>query len=204
VVLAVLQAVLLLVCSLPASARTIWTYTEIQRPIGAELAVLPTFDGPSGYPSRIRELQVTIANHSERLVAIQWDLSVLVLPEGVSERVIHTGVRYVEQGKPQAPTAIAPQSRADEVIWPASYCSASDDGWVHLPILIDDGDVVKLYLVWEQDGEQRGEQWAWRFESTVEQEEPREFDWGTTLTWVIVLGSLVILGTILQFLGLTE
>jgi len=40
----------------------------------------------------------------------------MVLPSGIGERIIHSGVRIVSKAAPQAPTAIAPHSNTTETV----------------------------------------------------------------------------------------
>ncbi|MGB9757931.1 MAG: carboxypeptidase-like regulatory domain-containing protein [Candidatus Bipolaricaulaceae bacterium] len=108
-------------------------------------------------------LKITIRNKSNESITILWDECSLVTPYGVSERIIHKGVRFEDKAAPQAPTLIAPQSWLDEVVWPAKRIEWIVDEWIKWPIPVDDGSRIRLHLTWRtQEGRQRSASWSWR------------------------------------------
>jgi len=109
-----------------------------------------------GTSASARSLTVRIKNISSTSVTIHWDSCSLVFPGGRSERIIHTGVRYVESAKPQAETTIPPGAYIEEAIWPAN---------IHDPIRIpSEGTQIKLYVSWtDKTGKHEG-LWTWNVE----------------------------------------
>ena len=108
-------------------------------------------------------LTVRIKNISSTSVTIHWDSCSLVFPGGRSERIIHTGVRYVESAKPQAETTIPPGAYIEEAIWPANMSTYYKiTGWTHDPIRIpSEGTQIKLYVSWtDKTGKHEGP-WTW-------------------------------------------
>jgi hypothetical protein len=136
----------------------------IEEPVGAplKLSIAPIIKG-----SKITHMELVLTNNTGGPVVIDWDRCALILPPARAERVIHTGVRYLEKAGLQAPTIIPPFTEVQEAIWPANYIHWVGSDWREEPIEIATGDVIRIYLTWEVDGQKAGGAWAYRFSSAT-------------------------------------
>jgi hypothetical protein len=154
---------LLAIAGTSASAKRVSSVRVEQVPDESvhSIQVRATFHGLNeSYAISIEGLDVVLTNDSSTLLTILWDECVMVFPSGISERVIHTGVRIIDKAAPQAPTAIAPHSSAHETVWPSSHVSSSGDPEEYLLL----GDLtVRLYLTIQDSTGKHTEDWAWRF-----------------------------------------
>ena len=104
-------------------------------------------------------IELTITNKTDAPVTIIWDESALVLPNGESSRLIQGELRFIHIGLPQAPTPIAPFSKAKVVVWPVSRIVET---WT-LPIPLEDGARLRLHLTWQTTRSKESGFWEWSF-----------------------------------------
>ena len=196
--------------SLGLAARSTWSYFQVNEVSSNTLSLVGTFDiSPLGSArsldvvisplGRARSLDVVILNPTDSLLTILWDESAMILPGGVSARVIHTGVRIIDKAAPQAPTAIAPHSRTTEAIWPVSHVTIRE----YFPadsIRLWNNCRISLYLTIQDASGKRTDNWTWVFTETEVATTPREpinwWFWGSVFLVLFVIGSLVQAGVL--------
>ena len=69
---------------------------------------------------------------------INWDNAAWVNPEGVSSRVIHSGVRLMDRNSPQSPSIIVRNGKLTDIIIPSDniyYESGQYGGWRYLGLI---------------------------------------------------------------------
>jgi len=142
--------------------------------------------------SNLSGISLSIQNQSDETVTVLWDESSVVDPSGLSQRIIHTGVRFMDKAQPQAPTPIPPDSRVEVSIWPADRFVFVLDTWLPRPIPVKDGESLRINLTWRTPtGGQRSASWSWR--ATIVERSP--------VFWIsAVLGVLVGLGLLILLL----
>ena len=69
-----------------------------------------------------------LKNKTNHSIRIPWDDIVFINPGGRSMRVIHSGIRYIDRNKEQAPSIVAKNSVLDDILVPADYIYYLDDG----------------------------------------------------------------------------
>ena len=192
--------------SLGLAARSTWSYFQVNEVSSNTLSLVGTFDiSPLG---SARSLDVVILNPTDSLLTILWDESAMILPGGVSARVIHTGVRIIDKAAPQAPTAIAPHSRTTEAIWPVSHVTAREY-FSTASIRLWNNCRISLYLTIQDASGKRTDNWTWVFTRTVVPEPPQTsatpeaprkpinwWFWGSLFLVLVILGSLVQAGVL--------
>jgi len=169
---ALLSLVLAVIPSLNAKAS--WHYSLIVAPDNGAVTVSGQFEIRYG---QVASILLSIVNLSDSLVSVLWDDSALVLPDGSSGRLIHTGVRYVEVAKPQAPTPIPPRSRATEAIWPVNQLYQLGSQWEYHRIKLVNECVIKLFLTIEEQIGKHTYEWAWRFQESRPASAPSDQKW---------------------------
>jgi len=176
--------------SLGLAARSDWSYYPTNEASSNTLALTGTFNISSA--GSASGFNVTIFNREGSLQTILWDESVMVLPSGESSKVIHTGVRIIDKAAPQAPTSIAPYSRATEAIWPithvriSKYLSNSS-----VPLSLWNNCTISLYLTIQDASGKTTENWTWVFT-----EVPRKpINWWL---WIGIFFGIGLIGMILD------
>ncbi len=170
--------VLLVVLSFGVNAKTSW-YTEPAssnraNSLDVELSAAVSQSG------EVSGLSLLLTNPSDTLLSIVWDESAMAR-NGISEKLIHTGVLTVSTAVPQSPTPIAPHAVASEAIWPASLVTPG-----RIQTFTLSGDfILKLYLTIQGGADKHTELWAWRFIATTQEEPP--FRLSPFWTWFIVI-----------------
>jgi len=115
-------------------------------------------------------LSLRITNTSTTGITIDWDECALVLPNGRSERIIHTGVRFISRAEPQAVTAIPPGAHIEESVWGANMTSYVrllglwKTDWVRIPFGKSE---FRLYLTWRDSRGTHQGIWQWQVERTL-------------------------------------
>lgn len=183
-----------------AKARSTWSYSPLPSSETRSLQLIGTFDVSS--LGRAQSLVLTIINQSSNLVTVLWDECAMVLPDGSSQRIIHTDVRIIDRAAPQAPTAIAPNSRTTESVWPSQYFSIGK--YVHeRDISLQDQGIIRLYLTCQIGDGRHTEEWAWVFAEHIIPEPEREprkpINWGF---WLGILGAWTLFVGILYATGI--
>jgi len=179
--------------SIGAAARSDWSYS-LAEGTSHSITLVGMFYVSSG--GSARGLDVVMTNSTDSLLTILWDESAMVLPDGQSARVIHTGVRIIDKAAPQAPTAIAPNSRATEAVWPASHVTTSE----YFPtqsVRLWNNCTISLYLTIQDNTGKHTEHWKWVFTERVVPAAPRRevrinwWLWGGIILGLALLGWLV-------------
>jgi len=83
-------------------------------------------------------LSFLLANHTDRSIRIIWDEAAYVDANGVSHRVIHEGVKYIDRSASQPPSVVPPNSEIHDSIIPVDhvyFMSGQYGGWGELPLL---------------------------------------------------------------------
>ncbi len=88
-------------------------------------------------------LGVTIANKSAQPMFIDWEQCAMVI-NGISERCIHSGIKYIEKANPQPRTIIAPSAILSDVLSPVSYITWLDRSYLSLPSMWNIMPIVAL------------------------------------------------------------
>ena len=180
------------------AGKTVWSYAPVTDSSAHTIMLTGRFYIDTFLTQTVDGLDASISNPTDLVVSILWDESAMVLPDGTSARVIHTGVRIINKAAPQAPTAIAPHSRTTEAIWPSSY--VSDSGSLqHIPITPN--CTIRLYLTLQDQLGKHTEDWAWFFTKNVTPEPakaPIRINWWL---WGSILFALWAFGTYLESQG---
>lgn len=116
---------------------------------------------------------ITLYIHSlaNETVTILWDESAFIDPSGLSERLIHSGVRFIERSLQQAPTPVPPGSRVEVAVWPSDRIKWTGE-WQLIPISVRVGDRIGISLTWKTvSGKQGSTTWIWRSRVTLPSDE---------------------------------
>ena len=76
-------------------------------------------------------VDLLIKNRSNKVMNVKWDSCAIVGPDGVSMRVIHSGVRVAQKEQAQTPTVIPPDAQVSDVMFPADKVVMDNvyEGW---------------------------------------------------------------------------
>lgn len=172
-----------IVLTVPAKAITV---AVIEQPGSSSIQVQAAFRSS---PSTISEMRIRINSISDAGVAIHWDGCSLELPDGRSERIMHTPVPHDAIDDSQAETLVSPGTYTQQSIWPGSMSQFSfSSGRVEqAPITVPrSGGTLGLLLAWrDADGDHQG-LWVWEV-----QRQPVDS------TWLYVLGIVLVLGVVM-------
>jgi len=86
-------------------------------------------------------LHFIVENLAESTLALQWDEAAFVGLEGTADRVIHTGVKYMDTGKSLPPTIVPRGTKHSDAVIPASNIHWSEGSrfvpgqWTIRPLL---------------------------------------------------------------------
>lgn len=90
---------------------------------------------------------IVIKNNSDATVAVEWDRWALVDQKGSTQRLVHSGIRYIARNEAQVPSVIAPHSKLADTIVPADAVSYLNRNWTILPYLPMESGKFDLKLV---------------------------------------------------------
>lgn len=104
----------------------------------------------------VNNIHIYVYNRSDKTITLPWDNVSYISADGTANRVIHSGVRYINKTAPQTPSIIPPESSLDDVMIPTDniyYDGAL--GWMIHPIITtaDVGSKIRVVLPFEFDGE---------------------------------------------------
>lgn len=89
-------------------------------------------------------LGVRIENKTSHTIRVIWDNAAFVDKDGESQRVMHSGVRYIERDQPQPPSVIVRGGHIEDVIIPTEYVRPSSSlGWDEMSFFPITGSVAK-------------------------------------------------------------
>lgn len=74
------------------------------------------------------KVSFAIQNKTKRPMFIDWEQSALVI-NGVSERCVHSGVKYTDKEKSQSKSVLAPSSMFSDILIPACNISFNDESY---------------------------------------------------------------------------
>jgi len=83
-----------------------------------------------------------LTNKTSHSVKIIWDETVYVDESGMSKRVMHSGVKYINKSNPQPPTTVVRGATISDIVFPTDnvyYVSGKYGGWRELPLLPNNG-----------------------------------------------------------------
>jgi len=83
------------------------------------------------------QFSFNLLNKSDHSIKIIWDEAVYVNENGSSQKVFHSGVKYIDRNNTQPPTTIVKGASIDDLIMPtdnAYYVSGQYGGWTELPL----------------------------------------------------------------------
>jgi len=79
----------------------------------------------------------TLANKTSHSIKIEWDEAVYVNEDGMSQRVMHSGVKYIDRNSPQPPTTIVRNATISDIVMPSDnvyFVSGKYGGWTEKPL----------------------------------------------------------------------
>jgi len=110
-----------------------------------------------------RRIGFALLNISEEAIIIDWSRSSITLPSGEASNIMHEGTKYVDAGRYSAPIIVPAGSTVLDSVIPTKRINyTSDDGWEILPMRIEGGAELGLYLTLTVDGEDRGYDFRFR------------------------------------------
>lgn len=78
-----------------------------------------------------------LQNKTDHSIKIIWDEAVYVNEDGLSMRVMHSGVKYIDRNNPQPPTTVVRNAKIEDLIMPTEnvyYASGKYGGWRTNPL----------------------------------------------------------------------
>ena len=89
-------------------------------------------------PSQYR-ISFILTNKTDHSIKIVWDEAAYVDENGISHRVVHSGVKYADLNTPQPPSVVVRKSTIGETLHPTDYVYylGGDVGWRDDPLLPD-------------------------------------------------------------------
>jgi len=85
-----------------------------------------------------------LTNKTSHSIQIIWDEAAYVDVSGMSKRVMHSGVKYIDRNNPQPPTTIVRGGTISDIVFPTDnvyYVSGQYGGWREHPLLPQHGIV---------------------------------------------------------------
>ncbi len=76
-----------------------------------------------------------LTNRTDHSIKIIWDEAAFIDLSGASHRVLHSGVRYLDKGSPQARSVVAKGASLSDVVIPADYVEWGYSRWVNKPLV---------------------------------------------------------------------
>ncbi|SFN09845.1 hypothetical protein SAMN05421738_106192 [Algoriella xinjiangensis] len=87
-----------------------------------------------------------LENKSDSSIKILWDEASYIDENSSSNRIIHSGVKYIDASKPQPPTIIIKKANLEDIIIPAKNVYFSSSSW-------EVSNLFKKYLYNEEEKE---------------------------------------------------
>lgn len=92
-------------------------------------------------------IAINLENKSDYTMKINWDNSAFINESGVSQRVIHSGVRLIDRNSPQASTILVRKGKIEDFIVPTDniyFQSGKYGGWRYKDLTVTNADVSLL------------------------------------------------------------
>lgn len=102
-----------------------------------------------------KQFEFILTNKTSHSIKIIWDEAAFIDGDGISKRVIHSGIKYNERSAPQPVSVVAKGSSISDLLCPADNVYLdSYFGWMANPIITeaDIGKTVQLLLPFEIEG----------------------------------------------------
>jgi hypothetical protein len=83
------------------------------------------------------QISFVLTNKTDHSIKIVWDEAAYVDENGVSHRVMHEGVKYIDRNNPQPPTVVVRKGTIVDSIFPTDYVyyvSGEYGGWREKPL----------------------------------------------------------------------
>jgi hypothetical protein len=172
-------ALLVLTACVPVRPITTLQYDvglrEVQRPAAAQQrygdqVITPVRDSAGKYRFEDKLIAATffvwpnyiaigLENRSEYPIQISWTEAAFVDPKGLSQPVMHAGVKYTDCASPKAPSVVVAKGRITDEIVPCNYVQLGYGSWIemdYLPnfsyVLLDSADAIASRLDKEMKG----------------------------------------------------
>jgi hypothetical protein len=94
-----------------------------------------------------RTIAFSLENKTDYSIKIPWDEAAYVDENGRSHRVMHSGVKYSEREKPQAPSIVVRKGTIEDIVQPTHLVyyregyygryTSTPGGWEEKPLLVD-------------------------------------------------------------------
>ncbi len=85
-----------------------------------------------------RGISFILSNKTDHSIKIIWDEVSYVDSLGISHRVMHSGIKYIDRNNPQPPTVIVRKGTVNDLLFPTDYVryvSGRYGGWTNDPLL---------------------------------------------------------------------
>ena len=92
------------------------------------------------WSATVSEFSFVLNNKTDHSIKIVWDEAAYVDIDGISQRVMHAGVKYADRNSSQPPTVVVRKGIASDLIIPSDniyYVSGTYGGWRKEPLLPD-------------------------------------------------------------------
>ena len=80
------------------------------------------------------QFSFSLINKSNYSIKIVWDEATYVSENGISQKVLHKGVRYVDRNSSQPMTTVVKGTEISDVIMPTNHIDYSSNGWKEIPL----------------------------------------------------------------------
>lgn len=83
------------------------------------------------------QFNFTLTNKSEHTLKIVWDDAVYISTDGTSQKIMHSGVKYIDRNNSQPATTVIKGAKIDDLIMPTDniyYVSGQYGGWREAPL----------------------------------------------------------------------
>lgn len=97
---------------------------------------------------------LSLYNKLDSSISIVWNDASIIMPGGTSEKIIHAGVKYIDEGRAMPNTLIPPKARILDNVVPIDNLVLSSNGWSESSLFKNrpktkealDGETISLYL----------------------------------------------------------
>lgn len=83
--------------------------------------------------------KITISNETPNSIKVVWDSGAFIDEQGVSHRIIHTGVKNIDKEKAQVPSVIPSSTQIVDVVAPSDYIRLGNNDWIYEPLIKKQG-----------------------------------------------------------------
>lgn len=84
-----------------------------------------------------KDISFELENKTDYSIKIVWDDAAFVGSDGKSQRVMHSGVKYIDRSNSQPPSVIVRKGKITDIVQPVDLVWYSDySGWNELPMFV--------------------------------------------------------------------